>query len=49
MKFLICGLDSMGKRRIRCLQKLGYTDIVGYDINKERLEKAKEIYNVYSV
>ena len=32
MKFLIVGLGSMGKRRIRCLKSLGYEDIVGYDV-----------------
>jgi predicted dehydrogenase len=33
---LIIGLGSMGKRRIRCLQALGYTDIIGYDWRQDR-------------
>lgn len=31
MRFLVIGLGSMGKRRIRDLKKLGYTDIIGFD------------------
>tara|TARA_B100000925_G_scaffold262668_1_gene220112 strand:+ start:564 stop:1559 length:996 start_codon:yes stop_codon:yes gene_type:complete len=36
MNFLIIGLGSMGKRRIRCLKSLGYNKIVGFDIDQER-------------
>jgi predicted dehydrogenase len=36
MKFLVIGLGSMGKRRIRCLKELGYEDIIGFDLKEER-------------
>ena len=36
MKFLIIGLGSMGKRRARNLLALKYSNIFGYDINKNR-------------
>ena len=32
MKFLVIGLGSMGKRRIRCLKYLGYENIIGFGI-----------------
>ena len=41
MKFLIVGLGSMGKRRIRNLKKLNQTDIICFDVKKERIEPAK--------
>ena len=31
MKFLIIGLGSMGKRRIRNLQYLGHKEIIGFE------------------
>ncbi len=46
MKFLIIGLGSMGKRRIRCLKKLGYGDIVGCDLREDRRQEAKGKYEV---
>ena len=46
MKFLIIGLGSMGKRRIRNLQILNQNNIVGYDIKPERREEVKRIYNI---
>lgn len=36
MRFLVVGLGSMGKRRIRNLQELGFNKIVGFDIRKDR-------------
>jgi len=42
MKFLIIGLGSMGKRRIRCLKIIGFNDIIGYDLRKDRREEAKK-------
>ena len=36
MKFLVIGLGSMGKRRIRCLKALGNTDIIGFDLREDR-------------
>jgi predicted dehydrogenase len=35
MRFLVIGLGSMGKRRIRCLKSLGYKDIWAYDSSVE--------------
>jgi predicted dehydrogenase len=49
-KWLIFGIGgSMGSRRCRNLQALGYTDIVGYDINTESAKKAAEKYNIQYV
>jgi predicted dehydrogenase len=49
MNFLIIGLGSMGKRRIRCLKKLGYTNILGYDVMEKRRQEAEEKYGVRTV
>lgn len=46
MKFLIIGLGSMGKRRIRCLQALGYKNISGFDISEDRINEAKQKYSI---
>ena len=46
MKFLIVGLGSMGKRRIRCLQTLGHADITGVDPREDRREEAERLYSV---
>src|SRR5438094_5052342 len=46
MKILIVGLGSMGKRRIRNLQKFGYRDIVGFDIRDDR---KREVYKNYKI
>ena len=46
MKFLQVGLGSMGKRRIRCLKKLGFDDILAFDLSAERRNEAKEKYGV---
>lgn len=46
MRFLIIGLGSMGKRRIRNLQYLGYNDIVGCDIEEGRRREARKTYGV---
>ncbi|MBC7428145.1 MAG: Gfo/Idh/MocA family oxidoreductase [Bacteriovorax sp.] len=45
-KFLVVGLGSMGKRRIRCLQTLGYKNISGFDPREDRKEEAKKTYNI---
>ena len=51
MKFLVCGLGSIGLRHLRNLKALGYTDIIVYSSGnsvmpgvKEEIEKF-EIYN----
>lgn len=36
MLFLVVGLGSMGRRRIRCLHTLGYQNIIGYDLRDDR-------------
>lgn len=49
MKFLVIGLGSMGKRRIRCLKALGYKDIVGFDLREDRQKETAEKYGVKTV
>lgn len=49
MKFLVVGLGSMGKRRIRCLQKLGYTGITALDFREDRRKEAADKYGVKTV
>lgn len=49
MKFLVIGLGSMGKRRVRCLKALGHQDIVGCDIKKERLYETERLYGIKTV
>ncbi len=46
MKFLVIGLGSMGKRRIRCLEALGEKDIIGFDIRKDRCEEIEKEYGI---
>jgi len=49
MKFLVVGLGSMGKRRIRCLKKLGYNEIYGYDIREDRKKESEMLYGIQSL
>ncbi|OGW33622.1 MAG: hypothetical protein A2X58_08900 [Nitrospirae bacterium GWC2_56_14] len=46
MKFMVIGLGSMGKRRVRCLQALGHRDIIGCDIRTERRDEAARLYGI---
>lgn len=46
MNVLVIGLGSMGKRRVRCLQSLGYKDIYGFDLREDRRDEVKERYGV---
>lgn len=46
MKFLIVGLGSMGKRRIRNLQYLRAGDIIGFDLQEDRTKEATEKYKI---
>jgi len=46
MRFLIVGLGSMGKRRIRCLQSLGEYAIVGFDIRDDRRRETEDKYGI---
>ncbi len=46
MKFLQVGLGSMGKRRIRCLKRLGEENIIGFDLKEERRKETEEKYKI---
>lgn len=46
MRFFVAGLGSMGKRRIRNLQTLGYHEILGYDIRDDRNKEAENKYHI---
>jgi predicted dehydrogenase len=46
MKFLVVGLGSMGKRRVRCLQALKVESVVGFDPREDRRTEAKEKYSI---
>jgi predicted dehydrogenase len=46
MRFLIVGLGSMGKRRIRNLQYLGFKDIVGCDVDASRRKEVEKSFGV---
>lgn len=39
MKFLILGCGSMGKRRARCLRRLGFENIIAQDIRSDRRDE----------
>lgn len=49
MKWIVFGLGSMGKRRIRCLSALGETDIVGLDLREDRRREAERLYGVRTI
>lgn len=46
MKAVVIGLGSMGKRRVRCLQALGITDIIGVDLRDDRRQEAAQRYGI---
>jgi len=46
MRFLIVGLGSMGKRRIRNLQYLKAGEMVGFDPREDRRKETEELYGV---
>lgn len=46
MRFLQIGLGSMGKRRIRCLKRLGLGDITGFDMRGDRRKEAGDLYGI---
>lgn len=46
MKFLIIGLGSMGKRRVRNLQFLKAGEILGFDLREDRRKEAEEKYGI---
>ena len=49
MKFLVIGLGSMGKRRVRCLQALQYTDVVGFDPREDRRKEAENKFHIKTI
>ncbi|HLX55059.1 MAG TPA: Gfo/Idh/MocA family oxidoreductase, partial [Aquella sp.] len=46
MKFLVVGLGSMGKRRIRNLQELKVEEIIGFDTREDRRKDASNMYSI---
>src|SRR5579862_7260579 len=42
VRFLVIGLGSMGKRRVRNLLALGHRDIAGFDPRADRREEAQQ-------
>jgi predicted dehydrogenase len=46
MNFLVVGLGSMGKRRVRCLKALGYEGVYGFDLREDRRKEAEERYGI---
>lgn len=46
LRFLIVGLGSMGKRRIRNLKALRESEILGFDPAKDRRDEAEEKYGI---
>lgn len=46
MRFLVVGLGSMGKRRVRNLQALGISAIGGYDPREDRRAEASQKYGI---
>ena len=46
LKYLVIGLGSMGKRRIRNLQALGIKEIAGFDVRQDRRNEAHKKYAI---
>jgi len=46
MKFLVVGLGSMGKRRVRCLKALKEKKIAGFDLRDDRIKETQKKYNI---
>ena len=49
LTFLIVGLGSMGKRRIRNLRVNGEEKIIGFDIRIDRRKEAETKYNIQTI
>lgn len=49
MTFLIIGLGSMGKRRVRCLKSLGYENIIGFDVKESRRKETEKKYCIQTI
>ncbi len=46
LRFLVAGLGSMGKRRIRNLRALGHTEIAGFDLRVDRRQETAAKYGI---
>jgi len=46
MRFLVIGLGSMGKRRVRCLKALNQSEILGIDPREDRRKKTEDKYSI---
>ncbi|MFC1671525.1 Gfo/Idh/MocA family protein [Planctomycetota bacterium] len=46
MNFVVVGLGSMGKRRIRCLKALNFDNVVGFDLRDDRRKEVEEKYGI---
>ena len=46
MKFLVVGLGSMGRRRVRCLQHLKAGEVIGFDLRDDRRSESAEKYGI---
>ncbi len=46
LRFVVAGLGSMGKRRVRNLQANGEKDIVGFDVRPDRNKEVQEKYGI---
>ena len=46
MNFLVVGLGSMGKRRVRCLKALGYENVFGFDLREDRRKEVEKLYGI---
>jgi len=49
MKFIVIGLGSMGKRRVRNLLSLGYEDVTAFDVRQDRRREAEELHGIKTV
>lgn len=49
MRFLVIGLGSMGKRRIRNLKALGITHIYGFDVRQDRKVEAQNLFGIKTI
>lgn len=46
MKFLVIGLGSMGRRRIRRLLRLGFKEVIGFDTKESRRIEVREKHGI---
>jgi predicted dehydrogenase len=46
LSFLVIGLGSMGKRRIRNIKHLGLSRLAGFDLREDRCKETKTLYQI---